>query len=491
MDAFLLIVRLFIAALLAIAGIGKLLDTASAKKVMKDFGVPSALAAPAYLALSLLEIVLAVLLLFTSTSWVGAIGALILMLVFIGGMLWQMSRGHAPDCHCFGQLHSEPVSRKSVFRNVIFAAVSLVLVAAGPARQGLGFSDPPIGAVVPGLAVLALMAVCANFLFLRQISQRQAEILRRLDLLEAFGGRGVERQQAGNPHDSLPIGALFPDFDLPAVSGGRETLGSILSSGRPTLFFFIDPNCEPCDALLPEFEKWQADLAHKLGMVFVSRGGADENVAKFRPAISAPILLQKDRELGERVYARWTPSAILMTADGRIGSHLALGDNAIRKLVDQLAEADMEVHLAGFQGENRNSVPNLIGNQVPEFSLSDLHGRIFGSETFRSKRTLVAFWSPTCPHCGSLMEDIRRWEATKNGSGTEMIIMSDGDPELHRKLAIKTPILIDKGYKTAAKLGISGTPSAVLIDEDARFASETAIGASNIWALIERKMSDA
>jgi protein-disulfide isomerase len=89
------------------------------------------------------------------------------------------------------------------------------------------------------------------------------------------------------------------------------------------------------------------------------------------------------------------------------------------------------------------------------------------------------------------MEDIRRWEATKNGSGTEMIIMSDGDPELHRKLAIKTPILIDKGYKTSAKLGISGTPSAVLIDEDARFASETAIGASNIWALIERKKSDA
>ena len=45
MDAFLLIVRLFIAGILTIAGIGKLLDPSAAKEVMKDFGVPSTLAA--------------------------------------------------------------------------------------------------------------------------------------------------------------------------------------------------------------------------------------------------------------------------------------------------------------------------------------------------------------------------------------------------------------------------------------------------------------
>ena len=248
MDAFLLIVRLFIAGILAIAGIGKLLDPSAAKKVMKDFGVPSTLAAPVYFGLSLLEIVLAILLLFTGTSWFGSIGGSLLMLVFIGGMLWQMSQGNAPDCHCFGQLHSEPISKKSVLRNIIFATFSLLLVAAGPGRQGLSFSDPALDSIQSAFAALALVMLGAILLFLRQISQRQTEILRRIDLIEAFGGKGVERQQAGNPHDNLPIGALFPHFDLPDVSGGRISLESVLTARRATLFFFVDPNCEPCDA---------------------------------------------------------------------------------------------------------------------------------------------------------------------------------------------------------------------------------------------------
>jgi hypothetical protein len=34
-----------------------------------------------------------------------------------------------------------------------------------------------------------------------------------------------------------------------------------------------------------------------------------------------------------------------------------------------------------------------------------------------------------------------------------------------------------------------GTPSAVLIDENGRIISETAIGAQNIWALVGRRMN--
>ena len=40
-------------------------------------------------------------------------------------------------------------------------------------------------------------------------------------------------------------------------------------------------------ALLPEFEKWQADLAETIAMIFVSRGDADENNAKFQLEIAA------------------------------------------------------------------------------------------------------------------------------------------------------------------------------------------------------------
>src|SRR3954452_10614922 len=121
MELILLLLRLFLAGVLGLAGVGKLMDPGGGEKVMADFGVPAWLAKHAAIALSVFEIVLALALLSTSTSWLGAVAAFLLMLVFIGGMLWQIAKGQSPDCHCFGQLHSEPVSKKSVVRNVVFA----------------------------------------------------------------------------------------------------------------------------------------------------------------------------------------------------------------------------------------------------------------------------------------------------------------------------------------------------------------------------------
>src|SRR6478752_733023 len=118
MELILLVLRLFLAGILGLAGVGKLLDPAGGEKAMKEFGVPSSLAKSASVALSVGEILLAVALLSTSTSWIGAVATFILMLVFIGGMLWQIAKGRSPDCHCFGQLHTEPVSKKSVVRNI-------------------------------------------------------------------------------------------------------------------------------------------------------------------------------------------------------------------------------------------------------------------------------------------------------------------------------------------------------------------------------------
>src|SRR5215204_2584749 len=117
MDLILLIVRLILFAVFALAAVGKFLDLKGAEKAVRDFGTPEEFAKTFALLLPFAEIVFAFCLLFASSSWVGAIGGLLLLLSFTGGMLWQMSKGNAPDCHCFGQIHSEPVGRKSVVRN--------------------------------------------------------------------------------------------------------------------------------------------------------------------------------------------------------------------------------------------------------------------------------------------------------------------------------------------------------------------------------------
>ena len=93
MEIILLLLRLFLAGILGLAGVGKLLDPKGGEKVMSDFGVPSNVAKAAATALSVFEIVLALALLSTSTSWIAAVATFLLMLVFIGGMLWQIAKG--------------------------------------------------------------------------------------------------------------------------------------------------------------------------------------------------------------------------------------------------------------------------------------------------------------------------------------------------------------------------------------------------------------
>ncbi len=106
---------------------------------------------------------------------------------------------------------------------------------------------------------------------------------------------------------------------------------------------------------------------------------------------------------------------------------------------------------------------------------------------FRGGKTLVAFWSLTCPFCVSMMEDLREWEKQKGRDEPKLVVFSDGDTETHRELNLQSPILLDKDYKTAGKLGMHGTPSAILVNEDGTIVSETAIGAAQIWALIGKR----
>ncbi len=63
------------------------------------------LASAAGLLFSVAELVVAVALLPTATGHWGVVGALALLLVFIGGIGYNLARGRTPDCHCFAQIH--------------------------------------------------------------------------------------------------------------------------------------------------------------------------------------------------------------------------------------------------------------------------------------------------------------------------------------------------------------------------------------------------
>src|SRR3712207_6801747 len=124
MDAALLIARLVLAAVFALAGVAKLSDLEGSRKAIMDFGLPAVLASPLALLLPLAELAVAAALIPASTAWWGALGALGLLVLFVVGISINLARGRKPDCHCFGQLHSAPAGWKTLARNGVLAAVA-------------------------------------------------------------------------------------------------------------------------------------------------------------------------------------------------------------------------------------------------------------------------------------------------------------------------------------------------------------------------------
>jgi len=486
MELLLLIIRLFLAAVFATAGAAKFADLAGAEKAATGFGIPERWAKLYAILLSALEIVIAAMLLFSATSFYGAIIAAQLLIIFIAGMAYQLYKGRSPECHCFGQLYSRPVSKLSVVRNVALLLLVMMLVARGRSRQGVDVWDLRMEMMPTLLAAFIAILVIGVILFLRKISAQQTEILRRIELLEVISSEGqtVKRDEAVDPNEGLPIGALFPDFGLPDVSGTTFSLDDLTVDGEPLLFLFVGPNCNPCGALVPEIAKWRTRLAGKAEIVLVSSGTARENRAKF--GNEGLVLVERDRAIAKSVGARWTPTALFVSGDGRVASHLAVGDQAIRSLVDKIDARESDEGFVYFATLPDHGRPPKIGERIPDFRLADLNGREISSWDLIGRRTLITFWSPGCPHCAAMIDSIKEWERRRTADDPLLLLFSEGDTEQHRELGLRSPIVIDPGYKVAAALGMFGTPSAILVDERGVITTETAVGANNIWSLIQR-----
>src|SRR5215203_3550116 len=120
----LLLSRVLLTSVFVAAGVSKLTDRVGSRQAIVDFGLPSSLATPLGLLLPLGELAVAAALIPIATAWWGALGALALLLVFIVGIGLNLARGHKPDCHCFGQLHSAPAGWKTLARNGALATLA-------------------------------------------------------------------------------------------------------------------------------------------------------------------------------------------------------------------------------------------------------------------------------------------------------------------------------------------------------------------------------
>ncbi|MGI8475072.1 MAG: redoxin domain-containing protein [Thermomicrobiales bacterium] len=501
MDTILLLARIVLAAVFLVAGVAKLLDRAGSREGLEGFGVPAKLAAPGAILLPLAEIAVAVLLLPLATARWGGLGALALLLAFVAGIAYNMAKGRAPDCHCFGSLHSEPAGSSTLIRNAVLSAVAGFLLVEG--RDGAGHSltgwlgDLSGAGIALGvLALAAIVAVAVEGWLLVHLLGQNGRVLLRLDTLEtamAEGGAFPEGMAAvpspvRAPAAGLPEGFPAPAFRLEGLHGETMTLDALLAPGKPLMVLFSDPTCGPCNGLLPDLGRWQRESSSKLTIAMVSRGTAEANKGKATEHGLTHVLLQKDREVSTDYKAHGTPTAVVIKADGTIGSPVAGGAEAIRALYTrasgtlQIAPAPVARPAQPAAGANGAAASN-IGQPAPALSLPDLQGKTVGLADFAGKPALLVFWNPGCGFCNRMVDDLKAWEAKPLKNAPRLVLVSTGTVESNREMGLQATILLDEGFATGRSFGASGTPSAVLLDAAGKIASDVAVGSPGVLAL--------
>ena len=186
----LLVARLVLAAVFAVAGLAKLADRAGTRQALRNFGLPAMLAAPLGVLLPLAELAVAVALVPRAAAWWGAAGALALLLLFIAGIGINLARGRKPDCHCFGQIYSAPIGWPTLARNAALAAVAGFVVWQGredAGRSAVGWLGGLTTAERLGLGggLLALGLLAAMGWLLVHLVGQHGRLLLRLEEMEA------------------------------------------------------------------------------------------------------------------------------------------------------------------------------------------------------------------------------------------------------------------------------------------------------------------
>lgn len=480
MDALLLIARLVLCGVMLAAAFGKFFDLPGSRQAMLGFGVPARLAPIAGVALPVVELLLGIGLLPVATAWWAALGTFLLMLGFIGGIAWNLSQGRTPDCHCFGQLHSEPAGPRTIARNAVLALVALFVVLAGWGNPGVSiggwFADRTgFEIVMLVLGVVALGAIGALGWTVTQLMAQNGRILDRLEALETRAGIAPTSPADVPPTTGLAVGSIAPEFTLPDLSGEPISLTAMRAPGRSLILLFTNPGCEPCQRILAQVPAWQERAGRQADLVVISRGTAEANEEKAQQHKLSRVLLQDGREVNKAFGVDSTPSAVLVRPDGRIGSPVAGGATAVTVLVEGI--------LPTVNGTGP-VVPTLsVGDDLPSLPLATLAGTTFAGLP-QGQEAILLFWSPSCGYCRRIAPEVLDWESNRPAGAPELLILSIGETEAIRAEGFQSTVLIDDGSNVRTRFGSRGTPSALRIDANGKIASPVAHGSDQVLAML-------
>ncbi|HEX3302202.1 MAG TPA: TlpA disulfide reductase family protein, partial [Thermomicrobiales bacterium] len=125
-----------------------------------------------------------------------------------------------------------------------------------------------------------------------------------------------------------------------------------------------------------------------------------------------------------------------------------------------------------------------IGKPAPDINLPDLKGNPVTLADFAGSPTAVIFWNPGCGFCRKMLDDLKAWETERPAGSPQTLLISTGSIDANKEQGIASTVVLDEGFATGRAFGVSGTPSAVLVDEHGLIASAPSVGGPRVMAML-------
>jgi peroxiredoxin len=124
------------------------------------------------------------------------------------------------------------------------------------------------------------------------------------------------------------VGEEAPEVKLPDLEGNTVELADF--RGEETLVLFWNPGCGFCQQMLPDLKEWEATSPEDAPKLLLVSAGSEE--ANRKMGLTSPVLLDQQFAVGRAFGASGTPSAVLVDAEGKVASEVALGAPGVLEL---------------------------------------------------------------------------------------------------------------------------------------------------------------
>ncbi len=122
-----------------------------------------------------------------------------------------------------------------------------------------------------------------------------------------------------------------------------------------------------------------------------------------------------------------------------------------------------------FKKEPDLYMPPIIPRPMPEFSLSDMSGKLWNAESLSQKLVLIDYWATWCEPCKKLMPVLEKLHKKYQSKGFELLSVSidekrDDLEKFLTKKKFSNPVIHDQS-QTFGKWGVRVIPTTFLVKD--------------------------